>query len=461
MTRRIFGCLLIALCGLAGPAFAETAYVPVVATDTGDTTFETRVMISNTGAADSEFRTYFIPSDTDGVDRPDGAGQGVVLLGGATFRTEPEAKGLGIFEIASDDDQLAYHARMVGQDAGGEILAAEIPVITSRNAIPAGQTAHLQGWVRNFVRTDFGLINLGSGEAECRIDIRRADGLAIATGITGTWQPLSQRHFPDALGLLGLDQTAQIRAAITCDQTFYPYAVILDPETGVALFIEPSASSGNGLSDPGDDDFVYLSDIGWSRTDNVRHGPNRDRTGFDPHAPGGEIGGYKAIEINGVTYAKGISWFPHWGNSWVEWALGGQYQRFQATVRIDDEKFGRYEWGLVNRSNGNFIRIQRPPEGFRGPERDNNFRIGGGARIRILGDGKVLFESGEFYAYGPSVDVDIDVRGVNVMRILLIGTHHEQAGAPHRRGLRSTPALVVANTFHDMVCLADAKLILE
>ena len=89
MTRRILGTLLIALCGVASPGFAETIYVPIVATQVGDVSYETRVMISNFGATDGPLTTYFIPIETDGADRPDDAGQDAIILGYSTFTTLP------------------------------------------------------------------------------------------------------------------------------------------------------------------------------------------------------------------------------------------------------------------------------------------------------------------------------------------------------------------------------------
>ena len=460
MTRRIFGYLLIALCGAVSPGFAETIYVPVVATQAGNVSYETRVMISNTGAADGHLTTYFIPVNTDGATRDDGAGQNIILLGFSTFNTLPDGQGLGMFEVLTDSDRLAIHGQMVGDRAGEEIIGPEIPAVSMKNAFRANQTAHVQGWERGGNKvTDFGLLNLGSTEASCLFDVLRADGSAVVGNVALPFAPLSQGHVPDVLSVLSLANAADLRLVATCDQPFYPYATVSDPQTGEMRFITPSAISADGLPNPGADEFVYLSDLNWSGTTNIRNGPHKDVSGWDAHASELGIGGYKPIEINGVTYNKGISWFPGWGNSEVRWNLNGQYRRFEAIVRIDDEKTGFYEWGLVNRSTGNFIRLQRPAGGFRAAETSTNFRIGGGARIRIYGDGVQLLDSSEFYSYGNSINVSVDVEGVNVLRVELVATHHEQANAPHRNGLTSTPALVRTCSWHDLLNLADAKLI--
>jgi NPCBM/NEW2 domain len=462
MTRKLFGTLLLALFCLCGPAFAETVYIPVPADVRAGNSFEARVEITNTGLETASFTTYFIPAGSNGLDRADGAEQGYLLLPGATLVTGVEGVGLGLFEITSDHDGLAVHARLVGNRDGAEYPGTDLPVLTRSNAFAANTTADVQGWARNgSLVTDFGAVNLGFQEATCRVDVRRVDGSAIATNISLTWSPRSQRQFDDALGILNLSGVSAIRAAIRCDQSFYPYATQFENATGEMLFIAPSAKVEDGVSDPGAADFVYLDDLDWSGTYNVRNGPHKNVSGFEPHAPGGAIGGYKPIQINGVTYPRGVSWFPGWGDSKVTWQLGGQYKRFQAIVRVDDEKFGEYEWGVVNRSTGQFIRIERPPQGFNGPESNTRFRIGAGCHLKINADGATIYESPEFYAYGPSVDVDIDVEGVQQLDIILIGTHSEQAGAPHRAGLTSTPALVQTNTFHDLIDLADAKLLLD
>ncbi len=460
MTRKIFGYLSIALCGLAGPLLAETIYVPVVATEVGGVAYETRVMISNTGGVDGQLTTYFIPVNVNGTERDDGAGQDVILLGATTFNTLAEGQGLGMFEILTEYDRLAIHGRMVGDRDGEVVLGPEIPAVSLKNSFRANQTAHVQGWERGDNKTtDFGLLNLSSSANSCLFDLLRADGTAVAGAVPLDFQPLSQGQIPDVLSLLNLTNVADLRLVATCDQPFYPYAVVSDSQTGEVSFVAPSVVSIDGLPNPGSGDFVYLSDLNWSGTTNIRNGPHKDRSGWDAHAGEFGFGGYKDIEINGVLYNKGVSWFPGWGNSEVRWTLSSQYQRFQATVRIDDEKTGFYEWGLINRSNGNFIRLQRPAGGFRSVESSTNFRIGGGARIKIYGDGTLLFDSPEFYAYGNSIQVDVDVSGVNILKIELIGTHHEQANAPHRNGLSSTPALVRTCTWHDLLNLADAKLI--
>jgi hypothetical protein len=462
MTRKIIGILLIALCGVSGTVFSETVYIPVPADVRAGNPFEARIDITNTGLQAASFTTYFIPSDTDGLDRPEGAEQGFLLLPGATLQTGVEGSGLGLFEITSDHDGLQVHARLMGSRDGVQYLGAELPVVTRWNSFAANTTAQVQGWARNgSLVTDFGLINLGFQEASCLISVRRVDGSAIATNINLTWPPRSQRQFNDALGILNLNSVAGIRTSVSCDQSFYPYSTQFDNQTGEMMFVAPSAKVEDGISDPADSEFVYLDELNWTETYNVRNGPHKNVSGFEPHAPGGEIGGYKPIQINGVTYPKGVSWFPGWGDSKVTWQLGGQYKRFQAIVRVDDEKFGKYEWGVVNRSTGQFIRIERPPQGFNGPENNTRFRIGAGCHLKINGDGVTIYESPEFYAYGPAVDVDIDVEGVDKLDIILIGTHSEQGGAPHRAGLTSTPALVQTNTFHDLIDLADAKLLLD
>ncbi len=462
MTRKILVLLLALLCGFSASAWAETIYVPIPVDQRSGSTFAAQVAITNTGTAAANFTTYFIPAGSNGLERPDGAEQGFLLLPGATLDTTVDRMGRGMFEITSDAQGLVVHAQLIGNRDGVEYLGARLPVLTRETAFAANNTAHLQGWVRDgALVTDFGIINAGFQEITCFIDVRRVDGSAIAQGIRFSWPPRSHQQFDDALGLLDLNGVTNVRAAILCDQSFFPYASQFNVDTGEVLLISPSDKVEDGVSDPADSEFVFLDELNWSETYNVRNGPNKNVSGFEPHAPGGEIGGYKPIQINGITYPKGVSWFPGWGDSKVTWQLEGRYKRFQAIVRVDDEKFGKYEWGVVNRSTGQFLRIERPPQGFNGPENDSRFRIGAGCSLKINADGVTIYESPEFYAYGPAVNVDVDIEGVNQLDIILLGSHSEQAGAPHRSGLQSTPAFVRTNTFHDLINLADAKLLLN
>ncbi|MGD2113893.1 MAG: NPCBM/NEW2 domain-containing protein [Acidobacteriota bacterium] len=463
--------LFIPLFVLAAAAEAGVVYVPYPGpVEIGGVEYETQIWASNTD--DQTIRRIehlFLRSLSDGTDREDDQPTVVRIPPGVTTRLRIAEPSSGMIEILAAP-QVVINARLVRTIPGSNHppSGAQLPVISSENAAEAGQTLHLQGWERieDLISSNLGIVNLGDDQVQCEVSVFRADSSQIASTALVRFNARSHVQYRRALAILQAGEVQDVRGEVTCDQPFYAYAsVFYDrlPDEATAptdvVFIEPSATGGSALNRPVDEgDFVYLDELAWSDTRNIRNGPHKNVSGWDPHAGNHGVGGYKKIEINGVEYDHGISWFPGWGDSWVAWRLDGAYQRFTATVRVDDEKTGEYEWGVVNRSTGEFLDLKRPAGGFRAPETSNQFRIGAGASIRIYGDGQLLFESGEFYAYGPAVQVDVDVTGVQVLRIELEPDHHELAEAPHRNGHPSTPALVKRCSWFDLIDLADAKL---
>lgn len=465
-----YASLFLLLLALAVQARAGTVYVPYLGpVEIGGVEYETQIWVSNSDPDElRNIQHFFIPSRADGTEREE-APSVVWIAPGATTRLAVREPRTGVLEISAAP-QVVIEARLVRSIPGfaGPPSGSELPVISSSNAAEAGETLHLQGWERmeSLIWTNVGVVNLGDDEIECDIDVYRADSSQIASTATIGFAPRSHVQFDEALEILEAGDSRDVRGEFTCDQPFYVYAVILyDRLTGDittptdVVFVEPSASGRSELRRPVDKgEFVYLDELDWVETFNVRNGPHKNVSGWDPHAGTNGFGGYKKIEINGTQFDHGVSWFPGWSDSWVAWRLNGEFQRFTATVRIDDEKTGEYEWGLVDRDTGRFIDLVRPPGGFRAQETHSNFRIGAGASIRIYGDGQLLFESQEFYAYGPAVQVDVDLTGVGVLRIELEPDHHELAEAPHRAGLTSTPALVKKVSWFDLIDVADAKL---
>ncbi len=215
--------------------------------------------------------------------------------------------------------------------------------------------------------------------------------------------------------------------------------------------------------------FDFLSDLPWSKTENILSGPHKDRSGWDPHAkpPGG---GYKPIEIAGARFDNGLSWFPDKNTmSFVEWDLKRDYKRLTFKVRIDDEKHKQSEWVLLRRRDGQILneaataRPLLPGRRFGSPEQDDYrpgeslIRVGGGASLAIYGDGRLLAKTREFYAHGDPEEIDVDVSGVKRLRLELDPVHHELAEAPYRHGLTLTP-LLTRMRWHDLVDVAEPKL---
>ncbi len=468
MKKLLLLTLTLALLASVAPLYAGTVYVPYAAeVEIGGVFYKTRIWATNNSesvARRMQFR--LIQTEEDGTLEPDAQRVTVVVEAGET-RVIQVGTGEGLLEL-SGAPQFVVSARLVPVTANGAAVAdgIQLPIISDRTLRAGGEMVDVQGLFKNGddAIANLGLVNTAAESTTCSVFIIRQDGSLLGDPASITLPPLSQRQFDDALGLFNEPTLADARAVVSCDQPFYAYASIFNRANGNVVFINPSASLASTLDAPSapppapTGDFDFLSDIPWVNTSNIRNGPHKDRSGWDPHAGRNGVGGYKKIAINGIEYDKGISFFPFWGRSFIEWNLGGNYRRLTMVARIDDEKTAEYEWARIDRATDRFIRLERPSNGFRAPEGNFLIRISGGGTMQVLGDGQVLFNSGEIYSYGPAANVDIDVTGVQTLRVLWDATHHEQVGAPHRNQLPNPPVRVIDCGWHDLLDLADAKL---
>lgn len=245
---------LILILGVGSvPGFAGTIYIPILSDEINGISYETRVTVSNNGKSRADFTTRFFDDDSPGVARENTEEQSYILTPGQTFVLELGPEYFGLLEIEADED-LAFSARLTPMVDGGEVgLGGQVPVITSANVVPSDVTAQLQDWRRSEAKyfTDFGVVTLGSRDTNCMVDVFRAGGAALVANLSLLWQPLSVRHFHDALKLLGESNATSVRAAITCDQDFYPYGVTVGRETGEVVFIRPSGLGSSALQPPG------------------------------------------------------------------------------------------------------------------------------------------------------------------------------------------------------------------
>ena len=228
---------------------------------------------------------------------------------------------------------------------------------------------------------------------------------------------------------------------------------------------------------------------------------------------------FKPISFDGVEYAKGITWFPNWGTSpnlssrysHVIWALDNQYSRLHMWVRCDDydQTYGadsnywqkiEYEWVIADTATGEYLRgaasarpwkasdpcnpggsfvaseLNDPPDppaqvcdaegnpiGDLYPPVDRpaemRVRAGAAAVLRIFGDGVLLQQTPEIYGEGPPVLVDLDVSGIQELKIQLDIGGNEMAGRSYRKNFSHAPQPVFVN-FFDQIALADARLFL-
>lgn len=209
--KRILACssALLAL-GLAAPLRAEPVYVPVVeAREPGGQALATRLWISN---LDGVERSYSAAGDSE----------------------------TGLLEIERTDE-LSVNA-WIESGRGRQAFYAGVPVISEANRLEAGGAAYLNGLARDGQRavTSLALVNVGREPAQCQVDFLRADGSEIGAGVAVDVPALSLRPFADALGLGSEPEAASAR--VSCDQTFYAYALAADQANGEISFVTPETA---------------------------------------------------------------------------------------------------------------------------------------------------------------------------------------------------------------------------
>jgi hypothetical protein len=249
MKRMLLGGLLLLAAAL--PAAAGNLYIPLLDRDgVGSSHQRTEVWVANPASQPHSFKPTFLPTGASGTPLS-GTGTGTMVLNGHTSKliglTTPGQ--FGLLEIAADTD-IQVEARLANSVGAGASTYTQVPVITSANTVAAGATANLLGLSRSSsgVYTDLGVVNLSTqATTTCSVSLFRADGSQIAGTATITVEALSMRHFGDALGLLGETDVVDARAQVTCDQTFYPYAAMFNPATGILLFATPTGSGASTL----------------------------------------------------------------------------------------------------------------------------------------------------------------------------------------------------------------------
>lgn len=242
MARPLLRSLLLAALCAAGAAHAGTVYVPSPGlAPVGGSTYEVQVSITNTAAAASDVKQALLATDSDGTQRPTPPGT-VTVQGGRTSVVKPGAAFRGLLELAGGND-LRYSARLVGTGPGR--LGVYLPVITADNQIKGGQTAALQGLVAGSGRSaDLTMINLASTASQCTASLTQADGTLLAGPLTLTLKPLSHRAISN---IFSGGSAAEVRATVSCTQSFFTYALISDAATGEISYVGPAGNGASGI----------------------------------------------------------------------------------------------------------------------------------------------------------------------------------------------------------------------
>jgi hypothetical protein len=248
-------CLAFGIAGVA-PSHAGTVYVPVLDPNgAGGGVHSTVISISNSATAQKSYSTVFLESEKDGTKRAVNPSQGSVFAGRTVLLNNFAAAGkFGLLEIDAPAD-LSIEARLTSMPSGGgNPASAIVPIITSDNLVAAGQTAHVLGLRRDSSRGDFsglGVVNLSQQQAQCTVKFFRADSTPIGSTASLGFLPLSLRHFPDALGLLGEAKVSDVRAQVSCNQPFFVYGTVFAQTNGQMLFVPPAATGASTLARPG------------------------------------------------------------------------------------------------------------------------------------------------------------------------------------------------------------------
>lgn len=254
MSLKRAGWLAAAALLLTQPLWAGTIYVPFAADiQIDDVRYETQIWVSNKGIENRRLTSYFIPAGADGTDRPTDVTYPSITVGGLTtvlVNDLSPTDTVGLFEI-SGAPQLVVSSRIIPVGQGGQ--GASLPVISSENLLAAGDSVHLQGLARDSdLVTDFGLVNLSQNQASCTVENFAAGGASLANSAVVTVPKVSMLRYADVLGLLGQQQISGVRTTVSCDQTFYTFAIVFNRASHEINVLSPAEGLTSTLTRPGD-----------------------------------------------------------------------------------------------------------------------------------------------------------------------------------------------------------------
>ena len=238
---------LIGLCALLTgvvPAIAGEVYVPFASNRSiNGTTYQTKVWVTNTGAAARQFKVRYINENVNGTQGAD-TGTELSVPGGGTLLLGSVAPSgsVGMVEITGSP-QLVVNARVDAISATGVILSsANVPVVSGGNVVKPNATAHIQGieLTSRGTMSDLGVLNLSNAAAQCAVRAYRSNSTQISQTAVLSLLPLSMLHFENAMAVLGESLISDARFEVTCDKQSFPYAVVFEPGGPETNFVTPS-----------------------------------------------------------------------------------------------------------------------------------------------------------------------------------------------------------------------------
>jgi len=122
-------------------------------------------------------------------------------------------------------------------------LAAVAPVTADETTFQGGQTLALRGlFASDAVSANLALVNRAQATNRCTLALATADGASLGSVISLTLQPGETRPFVDAFaGRVSV--LTETRAAVSCLQDFYAYALLADGDTGRLDLVAPETSA--------------------------------------------------------------------------------------------------------------------------------------------------------------------------------------------------------------------------
>ena len=234
---------------LAGAAAAQVLYVPVPSTSAFGQAPQVRLSFANPSGADRRCGTVFIPAGHDG-SAPGRPRRTTVPAGGtAFFDGTALVSGAGLLQLSGAPQVFAGAELSLALPGGTADLA--LPVLSSANVVAAHNLAVVQGLRRgdDGAFSNLELVNFGQQLAQCSVSLVAADGSG-AGAATVTVPPVSMRSFPDVLKGAG-GAVADVAAQVSCDQGFYPYAVIYTPNPSALRLVGPAPALGAGIGGSG------------------------------------------------------------------------------------------------------------------------------------------------------------------------------------------------------------------
>lgn len=242
-----------AVAATALPAVAGTVYLPHAEYRQVDGEYrQVLLWVTNPTADPRNFSLRFIPTNTHGGQSA-GAPQHYQVPAGGTMPVGTAPLGsVGMVEI-SGYEHLAFVGELNVLAADHRLIASsEIPLVGSKDVVPARHWAHLVALERDHtLRTsDLGLVNLSGSVASCTVASFHADGHWIQAPVEVSVAPFGHRYFGDAFGMLGEPQIDGARFQVSCSAPFWTYSTTVSQLPEFVKVAVPASTAQSTLQPP-------------------------------------------------------------------------------------------------------------------------------------------------------------------------------------------------------------------